>query len=203
MIDELRIYTLAAGAMPAYLDAAEHVAVPVRGDRHGRLVGFWTGVVGAVNRVFNLWRHDGLDARQRVRAELDALDGWRNDYLPRVRPLMLDQTIRLMDAVIAPEPPTTYALYEVRFYRARPGHARRLAAAIADEASRAPDGTIGLWTLIAPDPNEVVQLCGFSSVEQRFPRGLSSVSDMLVQHGTSIDRVESSIVVPANHSPMR
>ena len=200
MIDELRIYTVAAGAMNAYMHAAEHVAVPVRGDRHGRLIGFWTGALGAVNRVFNLWRHQSLDTRQAVREQLQALDGWKNDYLPRVRPLMLDQTIRLMDSVIVLDPPGRHAIYESRFYRARPGHAAQLAKGLAESAAR--DRTIGLWTTIAPDPNEVVQLCGFDSIDERFPTMRTSPADILSEHGARIDRVESSLLVPANHSPL-
>jgi len=202
MIDELRIYTLSAGAMPAYLDAAEHVAVPLRGDRYGRLLGFWTGAVGAVNRVFNLWQHDSLDARQARRAELDQLDGWRNDYLPRVRPLMLDQTIRLLDAVIAVAPPASHALYEARFLRARAGRGRQLAAALAERARE--DSTIGLWTVIAPDPNEVVQLCAYASVADRFTAPASDALYALLEaHGAAIDRVDSSLLRAANHSPLR
>jgi hypothetical protein len=201
MVDELRIYTIAAGAMNAYLHAAEHVAVPVRGDRHGRLLGFWTGAIGAVNRVFNLWRHESLDKRQAVRAELQALEGWRNDYLPRVRPLMLDQTIRLMDALVVADPPAAHAVYEARFYRARTGHAAQIAKGLAETAAR--DRTIGLWSTIAPDPNEVVQLCGFASLEERFVSMRAAPADLLSEHGAHVDRVESTLLLAANHSPLR
>ncbi|MFN7634231.1 MAG: NIPSNAP family protein, partial [Acetobacteraceae bacterium] len=71
MIDVLRIYTLRAGAMTRYMDLAERVAAPLRGDRFGTLLGFWAGEAGAANSVFNLWRHEDLETRRRLRLDLE------------------------------------------------------------------------------------------------------------------------------------
>lgn len=202
MIDELRIYTLRPGAMPRYLELAEKVAVPVRGDRHGTLLGFWVNEIGAVNSVVNLWRHDSLESRQVVRKTLEALPAWRERYLTGVRPLMLRQVVRFMEAVLPLSAPATAGthVYEQRLFRARAGEAGRLAEALARDAEA---GQIALWITFAGPINEVVQLLAHADPAGRLGRSVCGPDGAMVRHAGMIEEVETSLMLAAPHSPLR
>ncbi|PWS36528.1 hypothetical protein DFH01_15385 [Falsiroseomonas bella] len=200
MVDELRIYTLRPGAMARYMELAEKVAVPVRGDRFGVLLGFWAGEVGAANTVFNLWRHEDLETRRKLRLELEALPAWREQYLAHVRPLMLRQVVRFMDAVLPLRPPPAPSrLYEFRLIRSVAGGAGELARAVAADGEA---GTLGVWVTTAGPINEVVQLLAHADASARFARSWHQDS-VLARHGSLVEEVESSLVLAAPHSPLR
>ncbi len=82
MLHELRFYEIVAGRLAGYIDHAGAVAVPFRGDRYGKLLGFWSCEIGAVNCVFNLREHENVATREALRADLQQQDVWRNEYLP-------------------------------------------------------------------------------------------------------------------------
>lgn len=205
MIDELRIYRLAPGALGEYLRLAEEVAPPIRGDDYGRLLGFWYGEIGAVNSVFNLWQHADLNKRQAVRAGLEKLEAWRSDYLSLVRPLMQQQVIRLMTAVIPLRPPVGEGhTYEVRIIRCKAGRATELAAElVAGPGDSFKAQTVGLWTTFAGHLNEVVHLCAYRDVRERLQRSLRHPhwQRFMSGPGALVEEVESSLIIPAKHSP--
>ncbi len=202
MVDELRIYTLRPGAMPAYLGLAERVAVPVRGDRYGTLLGFWANEVGAANAVVNLWRHETLETRKALRRELEALPEWRDRYLAGVRPLMLRQVVRFLDAVLPLAQPATPGphWYEQRLFQTRPGEAGALAEALAREGE---PGQIAVWTSFAGPINEVVQLLAHADPAARLATSLHARDGVLARHASRIQEVETSLMRPAPHSPLR
>jgi hypothetical protein len=202
MVDELRIYTLRAGGMSRYLDLAENVAVPVRGDRHGQLLGFWATEAGAANSVVNLWRHESLESRQAVRRTLEALPAWREQYLTGVRPLMLRQVVRFLEAVQPLSAPITPGphVYEQRLFQARPGEAGRLAEALARQAEL---GQIAVWTTFAGPINEVVQLLAHGDPAARLARSLHGQDGPLDRYKDLIQEVETSLMLAAPHSPLR
>lgn len=204
IIDELRIYTLVAGALPEYLELAEKVAVPIRGDSYGRLLKIWHGEIGAANRVFNIWRHKDLNTRQAVRVELEALEAWRNDYVAKVRPLMQQQVIRFMTPVDIVDAPETGNLYDVRIFRSRVGQGKELASRIVVELPAA-DGVcpVGVWTTFAGSLHEVVHISAYRDWQVR--SNASLVRDpwrgFLARHGSLIEEIDSTLMLPAVHSP--
>ena len=201
MVDELRIYTLRPGAMPRYMALAERVAVPVRGDRFGTLLGFWANEIGAANSVVNLWRHRDLETRKALRRELEALPAWREQYLAEVRPLMLRQVVRFLDPVLPLSAPPGAAphVYELRLLRCRAGEAGALAEALAREAEPA---TIGLWTTFAGPINEVVQVLAHRDAAARLAASWHGEDGLLVRHAARLEEVETSLMLPAPHSPL-
>ena len=206
MIHELRCYTIVPGGMPEYLRLLETVSVPIRGDRYGKLLGFWVVEIGAANHVFHLWEHDSLDARQRLREELFNRDDWQRDLVKPVERTIEAQTVRLMETphpVAGPKDRPN--VYEVTLIRAHLGRANRVAAALADLAVDAGSHTVGWWTTIAGDPNEVVHIAAHRDLAARVSRTVRRPAwvKFMTESADSIRGMSSSLAIPAIHSPMQ
>lgn len=207
MIDELRIYRLVPGALADYLRLSGEVAIPFRGDRFGELLGFWFAEIGAVNSVFNLWRHQDLNTRQALRAELAKSEIWRTQYQPKIQPLMQNQVIRLMTPVVplAARTEGRHA-YEIRIIRTKAGKAPELASRLLSDLPEAFQAqTVGIWTTFAGQVNEVVHLSAYGDVQARLGRTLEHPDwrRFLKEHGPLVEEIESSLMIPANHSPLK
>ena len=70
MIHELRTYTLAPGKQGEYVKLASEVSRKIRGDKYGKLEGYWTTEFGTLNQVVHLWNYADLNERERLRGEL-------------------------------------------------------------------------------------------------------------------------------------
>ncbi len=160
MLHELRFYEIVAGRVADYVNHAGAVAVPFRGDRYGKLLGFWSCEIGAVNCVFNLWEHESVATREALRAELQQQDVWRNQYLAHSQPLMRRQFSRLLKPVAAVNPPQqTGNLYHVRIFRTRAGKTQEFASRL--QTALPPDlqqDAIATWTGNSGDVNKVEHL---------------------------------------------
>ncbi len=207
MIDELRSYKIVPGGLADYLKTAEEVAIPFRGDNYGKLLGFWFGEIGAVNNVFNLWQHQDLNTREALRADLQKQEVWRAKYLPHAHPLMQRQFVRLMTpAVPFCAPVERGNVYEVRFIRTKTGKAQEFVSRFktglpADYQA----ATVGLWTTLAGHLNEVVHISACRDVAARLRRSLQHPEwqQFLAKHGSLVEEIESSLMIPANHSPLQ
>src|ERR1700760_4251834 len=100
MIYELRTYTVKPGTVGDMVKAASTVSRDVRGDNYGKLEGYWSTEIGPLNQVMHLWSYKDYDERTRLRAELSKNARWTAEYLPLIRPLLMRQDIRLMNALI-------------------------------------------------------------------------------------------------------
>ena len=204
MIEELRMYRVRAGGLAEYLRLAAEVQMPIRGNRHGLLLGFWHAEIGAANSVLNLWRHEGLDRRQELRDQLSAIEAWHTDYLAKVWPLMEEQVIRLMEPIVPFNAPPGSHVYELRFIRTRVGQARALANALLEEA---PDtfreSTASLSLTVAGHLNEVVHIGAHRDLNQRAQAALPHPQwqSFFDRHGGKIAEISSSLLLPAVHSP--
>ena len=76
MIHELRTYTLHPGKLGQYIDHVANLAVPIRGDRFGKLLGYWSTELGTLNQVVHLWEHADFAARTAARAALAKNERW-------------------------------------------------------------------------------------------------------------------------------
>ena len=70
MIYELRTYTLKPGTVGDMIKAASTVSQDIRGDKYGKLEGYWSTEIGPLNQVLHLWSYQDLNERMRLRAEL-------------------------------------------------------------------------------------------------------------------------------------
>ena len=126
MIYELRTYTLKQGSVPDVVKAASTISRDIRKDDYGKLEGYWITEIGPLNQVLHLWSYTDLNERARLRADLGKNARWNSEYVPLIRPNLVRQDIRLLNAVRAPVAPAkTPNVYELRCYRARPGAGAR------------------------------------------------------------------------------
>jgi NIPSNAP len=126
MIYELRTYTVKPGTLGDIVKAASTVSREIRKDDFGKLEGYWMTEIGPLNQVMHMWSYRDYDERTRLRAELGKNPRWTGEYLPLLRPLLLRQDVRLLNAIRAPVAPETIGnVYELRNYRAKPAGAAR------------------------------------------------------------------------------
>ncbi len=96
MIYDMRIYDLKPGSVPEYMAAVQEVALQIRQDHGVKLAGWYYTDIGPLNRVVHIWAYEDYthfdSARQAVRSD----PRWTNDYLPRVRGLVVKQRDMIM-----------------------------------------------------------------------------------------------------------
>ena len=211
MIHELRTYSFFAGKMPAYLDVAAKVGRPVRGNNYGVNHGYWTTEFGTLNQVWHLWSYDSFEERARLRAELAKNERWTKEYVPVIRPLIERQDIRFLNAVKPVTPPTQEGgVYELRMYRTQPGKAVPWAQAymgilpVREKYSK----NVGLFTGEAPQPNEVLHMWNYPSVEARMKTRAALFQDpewqgFLKSVAGWVVEMQSILLLPTSYSAMK
>ena len=96
MIYDMRTYDLNPGALQAYMDAVREVALPLREYYGIKLAGWYYTDIGKLNRVVHIWAYRDYthfdQARQAVRSD----PRWVDEYLPRVKGLVVRQQDQIM-----------------------------------------------------------------------------------------------------------
>jgi hypothetical protein len=212
MLYELRTYTLKPGAVGDMIKAASTVSVSIRGDDFGKLEGYWSTDIGPLNQVLHLWSFKDFDERARLRAELAKNSRWTGEYIPLIRPLLVRQDIRLLNAIRPPvAPASTGNVYELRNYRAKPGGAVRqwLDAFTAVLPTREKYSKIvALWQTEFGQPNEVCHLWVYPDLNARAKARGDAMKDPAWQEFVGkgsgfLDEMHSTIMLPAPHSPLK
>ena len=179
------------------------------------------GVTGAIpeRRIQNRNRlplaQVGVDADgaigQRYDPELAALAGWKEEYIPLIRPHILKQEIRILEPVFDMKyPDGDQNFHELRTYRLKPGKAAEWTSRM-EEAMPAREQysrNLGLWINIFPDPNEVTHLWAYKSWQERIEARAKSQADpkwqeFLQYAGPLIEEMQSMILMPSTYSPRR
>jgi NIPSNAP len=212
MIYEMRTYTLKPGTLGDMVKAASTVAHEIRKNDYGKLEGYWTTEIGPLNQVMHLWSYDNFETRARLRGELGKIPRWTDEYIPLIRPLLVRQDIRLLNAVRAPIAPATPGnIYEFRNYRAKAaGPVRQWLDAFtaALPAREKYSKIVGLWQTEAGQPNEVCHLWAYSSLNARAEARANALKDpewqAFIGKGTPLlEEMHSTILLPAAHSPLK
>lgn len=212
MIHQLRIYTCRPGTVGKVLEASGTVARRIReGDRYGVLEGHFSTEMGALNRYVHIWRYDSMAEMARLRAELAALDAWRTEYVPLIRPHLIDQNVRILSPVREMKTAEGEAnIYELRIYRLGPGKAAQWAQAMAEAmpAREKYSPNIGLWVSQLPDPNEVVHLWAYRDFKARMEARRASQADpewkaFLDANVSALETMSSTLLLPSPWSPRK
>jgi hypothetical protein len=212
MIYELRTYTVKPGTLGDFVKAASTVSRDIRKDDYGKLEGYWFTEIGPLNQVLHLWSYDSFDERARLRGELAKNPRWTGEYIPLIRPLLVRQDIRLLNAIKAPvAPASTGNIYELRNYRAKAAGAARQwldAFTAALPAREKYSKIVGLWQTEAGQPNEVCHIWAYPSLNARAEARGNALKDPAWQEFLGIgsallEEMHSTIMLPAPHSPLK
>ena len=212
MLYELRTYTVKPGTLGDMVKAASTVSQEIRGNDYGKLEGYWSSEIGAVNQVMHLWSYPDYNERARVRGELGKNSRWVNEYIPLIRPLIVRQDIRLLNAVRAPvAPASTGNIYELRNYRAKPLGAVKQwldAFTAALPAREKYSKIVGLWQTEAGQPNEVCHIWAYPNLNARAEARGAALKDPVWQEflgkgSALLDEMQSTIMLPTPHSPLK
>lgn len=212
MLYELRTYTVKPGTLGDMVKAASTVSQEIRGNDYGKLEGYWSSEIGALNQVMHLWSYPDYNERARVRGELGKNSRWVNEYIPLIRPLIVRQDIRLLNAVRAPvAPASTGNIYELRNYRAKPLGAVKQwldAFTAALPAREKYSKIVGLWHTEAGQPNEVCHIWAYPSLNARAEARGAALKDPVWQEflgkgSALLDEMHSTIMLPTPHSPLK
>ncbi len=212
MIHELRIYTLHPGKLGEYVELSGSLGRPIRGDRFGRLVGYWTTEHGTLNQVVHLWEYADLAARAEARAGLARDERWNREFVARSRPFLVSQeNMLLVPAEWYPLRPTSgMGVYELRSYRLYPGrvpewlgHFR--AGLPAREKYSAP---VGLWSTEIGPLNTVVHLWAYRDANHRLEVRQAAYADTVWKEtlgkiGPLMQHMESKLLMPTTFSPLK
>ena len=212
MIYELRTYTVRPGTLGDIVKAASTVSRDIRGDNFGKLEGYWMTEIGPLNQVLHMWSYTDLNERARLRAELAKNPRWGSEYIPLIRPLLVRQEVRLMNAIRPPvAPASTGNLYELRAYRAKAaGGAKQW---LDEFTSVLPEREkyskiVGLWQTDAGQPNELCHIWAYPDLNARAKVRADALKDPAWQAflGKAIGFLEemtSTVMLPAPHSPLK
>ncbi len=102
---ELRTYTLQVGKMPEAVEHYKTLGWPAL-SAHGaeKLVGYFTGDIGAMNQIIHIWRFDDDADRRAFWAKVYADESFMA-FAAKFRPLLLSQENKLMmNAPWGPQP---------------------------------------------------------------------------------------------------
>src|SRR3954453_24103196 len=80
-----------------FIKLNSEVAWPIRGNKHGTLVGCWTTEIGALNQFYHLWSYPSLAERETLRAGIPQIPGWNEQYSSKAQALMVRQEHLLLN----------------------------------------------------------------------------------------------------------
>jgi len=212
MIYELRTYTVKPGTLGDMVKAASTVSRDIRKDEYGKLEGYWSTEIGPLNQVMHLWSYDDYEERAKLRAELSKNPRWTGEYLPLIRPLLLRQDVRLLNALRAPvAPASTGNIYEFRNYRAKPAGAAKQwldAFTAVLPARETYSKIVGLWQTEVGQPNEICHIWAYPDLNARAEARASALKDpawqeFLGKNMSLLEEMQATIMLPAPHSPLR
>ena len=96
MVFDYRTYTFKPGGIPAYMAAAEEVALPIRKRQGINLAGWFYSDIGDLNQVTHIWAYRDLKHLKEGKEAVNADPEWTGTYVPRVRGLLVAQNTHLM-----------------------------------------------------------------------------------------------------------
>ncbi|HEV7368041.1 NIPSNAP family protein [Arenibaculum sp.] len=210
MIFELRTYTLVPGGCEDYLRLNAEVGRAIRGDDYGRFEGGWTTRFGTSARYVHLWSYPDLNERGRLRRALYENRAWVEDYVPRIRPLLLAQENAILLPAIRFAPPAQAGnVYEIWRCRARVGQLRAWLA-LQDAALPARDRhghTVCCWQVEIGQLNAAVLLRAFRDLDDRAVAQARELADPecrgpLARGLPMLADMRSDLLFPTSVSPL-
>ena len=98
MIYDMRTYDIEMGKIPEYMAAVRDVALPVRENYGIKLAGWYFTDIGTLNRVVHIWAYRDYAHYEEARNAFRSDQRWVDEYLPRVRGMIVRQKNQMMQA---------------------------------------------------------------------------------------------------------
>jgi hypothetical protein len=97
---ELRTYTLYVGKMAEATKLYQELGYPAfeKGGHHKNLIGYFLGDTGMINQIVHLWKHADDAGRRAHWAAVAANKDFTEGFIPKFRPLVMTQEVKLMHA---------------------------------------------------------------------------------------------------------
>lgn len=92
----MRTYDIAMGKTPEYMAAVREIALPVRESYGIKLAGWYYTDIGALNKVVHIWAYRDYAHFEEAREAFRTDERWVNDYVPRVKGIVLRQENQIM-----------------------------------------------------------------------------------------------------------
>ena len=92
----MRTYDIAMGKTPEYMAAVREIALPVRETYGIKLAGWYYTDIGALNKVVHIWAYRDYAHFEEAREAFRTDERWVNDYVPRVKGMILRQENQIM-----------------------------------------------------------------------------------------------------------
>jgi len=159
----------------------------------------------------HLWSYTDMAERDRLRQELGTVDAWVKEYIPLIRPLIVKQELRFMEAHRDLTPPSSGGnFYEFRNYRVQPGKAGQwIEKFVGVMPTREKySKNICAWVTQAPDPNEVCHLWAYKDTAERKKArdgvmGETAWQEFAAYAGPLLVEMHSTLMWPASFSPLQ
>jgi hypothetical protein len=98
MIYDMRIYDVKRGSVPECEAAMRDVGLQIRADYGVKLAGWYYMEVGPLNRIVHIWAYDNYAHFESANKGFRSDPRWTNDYMPRVKDLIVKQQTMIMRA---------------------------------------------------------------------------------------------------------
>ena len=212
MIYELRTYTVKPGTLGDMVKAASTVSADIRKNDYGKLEGYWMTEIAPLNQVLHMWSYNSFEERAKLRADLAKNPRWTAEYIPLIRPLLVRQNVRLMNAIKPPVAPASSGnVDELRNDRGKPagGLKQGLDAFTAVLPEREKYSKIvGLWQTESGEPNEACHIWAYPDLNTRAQVRANTMKDpawqeFLTKGPGFLEEMHSTIMLPAPHSPLK
>jgi NIPSNAP len=211
MIYELRTYTVKPGSASIMAKNAATIGRDIRGNDYGKLEGYWLTEIGPLDQILHLWSYADMNERMEKRIALGQNSRWISEYQPLSRGHLVRQDIRLLTSVVGPKPPDVEGnFYEFRNYRLQPGTLKSWCDQFVErlEIREKYSKIVGLWKTEAGQPNEVCHIWTYKDLNARATARSAAAADpdwqaFLKVGGPMIEEASSTLMLPAEHSPLK
>ncbi|WP_232076983.1 NIPSNAP family protein [Variovorax sp. PBL-E5] len=92
----MRSYVLLPGKLPEFMRLMGTEGIAIEQRVLGRMLGFYSTEIGAINKVIHLWAYDSFEDRQCRRAQLAAHPEWAA-FVLKVLPLIQDMNNEILN----------------------------------------------------------------------------------------------------------
>ena len=155
---------------PKLLKLKQEVGDVLRGSAYGKNYGSWISEFGQLNQIWELWAYDSSADYEYLNIKLLNNKEWVNEYCNLATDWINDRNIRLMKSQYDFKTSITQEnIFEYRYYILKNGMGKKWIDLLKHvlPVRETYSELVGLWSTIAPQPNEVSHLWRYPDLNAR------------------------------------